>query len=137
MTSQHDKAKRCQFDLRHLLAVVSIVAVLFAVIPLPWLGFIWLAAVGSAYGLRFTWQRNRHGAIESVAGGSAGGIAGLLAALTYVYTLLETWEDEGLGFLGCLVMFLPFAVFAGAIIGVLIWFVGTGLREVIIRSRIS
>lgn len=131
-SSRHDPAKRWQFRLPDLLAVSGIAAVLFAALPLwAWLGFLWLTLVGSACGIRFAWRRNRSGAWESILGGSLGGAGGLLATLGFVYTSPEPWEDSGIGFWGCLVMFSPFAVVLGAIFGALVWLVATGARAIL------
>jgi hypothetical protein len=96
----------------------------------PWLGCIWLTTVGSAFAIRFGWQRQRSGAGESIVGGTAGAVLGLLATLIYVYTSAEPWEDSGLGFWGCLLMFTPFAVVLGAFFGVFAWLVAIGVRAV-------
>lgn len=130
-----DDANRLQFESLDALTVIviaiAIAAVWFALMTLsPWLGFIWLTTVGSAYAIRFGWRRQRSGAGEAIVGGSAGAVVGLLATLIYVYTSPEPWEDSGLGFWGCLIYFFPYAVVLGAIFGGFAWLVAIGGRAV-------
>ena len=128
MTSQHDKAKRWQFGLRDLLLVIGIAAVLFAIMPLnPWLGFIWLATIGSSCGIRFAWMRHQGGAYEAFLGGIVGGAMGLVVTSIPLYASGETGE---ISFVEFVWTFLPTAIVVGAIIGVSIWLVAAGLRAI-------
>jgi len=76
---------------------------------------------GTILGLWWQYPPGRRAAACTIAGGAIGGVIALVVHLAVSYTVIEHFEDEGLGFLGSLIALSPFFAVCGAIIGSIVW----------------
>ena len=121
-----DSSSSPRFSLRSLLLAVTLIACLLglyiglwelAPIPLAFATLIIFTFLGTGW----DWQRGSRGWTGACLGGVLG--ANLAVAFHFIcgYTLVEGFEDEGLGLVGAVLIFAPYATLIGAFYGLCFW----------------
>jgi len=118
--------KTWQLSLRSLLLLVTLIACFVGMYVGVWEAyplvpaFITLIAA-TVCGMAWQWRSHRNGLSGAIIGGIVGANLAVAFHLVCGYTMLEFFEDEGLGFFGAIWVFCPYATVTGIIVGSFIW----------------
>jgi len=114
-----------QLSLRSLLFLVTLAACCLGLYLGVWPAYPLVPAfvtliVAAAFGFAWKWTRGRNGVLGAVMGGVVG--ANLAVTFHFIcgYTMHAGFEDEGLGLVGGVLLFSPFATLFGIIVGGLV-----------------
>ena len=129
-----------QISLRALFLLVTLVACFIGMYASLWKSSPLLPAfitviTASLLGVAMQWQRNRCSIGGPIIGGIVGANLAVSAHFVCGYTMLDFFEDEGLGLIGGVWIFAPYATICGIVLGGFVWFIVLAVDSMNIGRR--